>query len=87
MSRPRFLADNDLNDHIVTGLLRREPAIEFKRAREVGLHNRPDPDVLAYAAYQISGKPAACVMSSGTMRLTVSTGTAKPIPALAPEGL
>jgi predicted nuclease of predicted toxin-antitoxin system len=50
MSRPRFLADNDLNDHIVTGLLRREPAIEFKRAREVGLQNRPDPEVLEYAA-------------------------------------
>ena len=27
MSRPRFLADNDLNDAIAVGLLRREPAM------------------------------------------------------------
>jgi hypothetical protein len=26
MSRPRFLADNDLNERIITGFLRREPA-------------------------------------------------------------
>ena len=37
MSRPRFLADNDLNDAIVLGVLRREPAIEFKRLRDLGL--------------------------------------------------
>jgi hypothetical protein len=28
MSRPRFLADNDLNEHIVDGVLRREPTLE-----------------------------------------------------------
>lgn len=37
MSRPRFLADNDLNDAIVLGVLRRAPAIEFKRLRDRGL--------------------------------------------------
>jgi len=26
MSRPRYLADNDLNDAIVVGILRRDPA-------------------------------------------------------------
>jgi hypothetical protein len=31
MSRPGFLADHDLNEHIVHGALRREPAIEFIR--------------------------------------------------------
>ncbi len=50
MSRPRFLADHDLNEHIVDGVLRREPAVEFVRARDVGMHDRPDPDVLDYAA-------------------------------------
>jgi hypothetical protein len=50
MSRPRFLADHDLNEHILDGLLRREPAAEVIRARDVGLADRPDPDVLAYAA-------------------------------------
>lgn len=50
MSRPRFLADHDLNEHIVDGVLRREPALEFVRARDVGLSNRPDAEVLAFAA-------------------------------------
>lgn len=42
MSRPRFLADNDLNDAIVRGTLRRKPAIEFARLREFGLERLPD---------------------------------------------
>jgi hypothetical protein len=50
MSRPRFLADHDLNEHIIDGALRREPALEFIRAREVGLSARPDSEVLAFAA-------------------------------------
>lgn len=50
MSRPRFLADHDLNQRIIDGTLRREPAIEFIRARDVGLHNRSDPEGLEYAA-------------------------------------
>ena len=50
MSRPRFLADHDLNEHIVHGVGRREPAVEFLRARDVGLHERSDAEVLEYAA-------------------------------------
>jgi predicted nuclease of predicted toxin-antitoxin system len=49
MSRPRFLADHDLNEHIVDGVLRREPAAEFTRLRDVGLSDRPDSEVLAFA--------------------------------------
>jgi predicted nuclease of predicted toxin-antitoxin system len=52
MSRPRFLADHDLNEQIVDGLLRREPAIDIIRVREVGLRERPDDEVLKYAADQ-----------------------------------
>ena len=37
MSRPRYLADNDLNDSIVVGIRRREPAADFARA------SRPRP--------------------------------------------
>ena len=37
-------------DQIVTGVLRREPTIEFTRLREVGLAKTPDADVLSYAA-------------------------------------
>jgi len=52
MSRPRFLADHDLNEHIVTGVLRREPALEWVRVRAVGMNERADAEVLAYAADQ-----------------------------------
>jgi hypothetical protein len=50
MSRPRFLADHDFNEHIVRGAERLEPGIEFLRAREAGLEEWPDADILAYAA-------------------------------------
>jgi Domain of unknown function (DUF5615) len=50
MSRPRFLADQDFNEHIVVGVIRREPAIEFVRLRDVALARHPDTEVLAYAA-------------------------------------
>ncbi len=52
MSRPRFPADHDLNEHIIDGCLRREPALEFVRVRDFGLSDRPDPEVLAFAAVQ-----------------------------------
>jgi predicted nuclease of predicted toxin-antitoxin system len=52
MSRPRFLADNDLNVAIVRGTLRREPSVEFARLIEIGLERAPDLEVLRYAARQ-----------------------------------
>ncbi|MDQ3701286.1 MAG: DUF5615 family PIN-like protein [Chloroflexota bacterium] len=50
MSRPRFLADHDLNEHIIAGVRRRQAGVAFLRVRDVGLGDRPDPEVLAYAA-------------------------------------
>ena len=52
MSRPRFLADNDLKEQIIDGLLRREPAISIKHCREVGLRSKSDAEVLTYAHEQ-----------------------------------
>lgn len=49
MSRPRFLADHDLNEHIVAGVLRREPTIELTRVRDVGMAERSDEEILQYA--------------------------------------
>jgi hypothetical protein len=43
------LADHDLNEHIVAGVLRREPAVDFVRVREVGLSQQADEAVLEYA--------------------------------------
>src|SRR5262249_40552561 len=52
MSRPRFLADHDLNEHIAAGVLRREPALVWVRVRDVGLSEGREGEVLAYAADQ-----------------------------------
>ena len=52
MSRPRFLADHDLNEHIVQGVLRRESLVTFIRAREIGMSDRPDSELLEFAAQE-----------------------------------
>jgi hypothetical protein len=49
MSRPRFLADHDLNEHIVAGLLRRDPAAEFLRVRDLGMSRQADEAILESA--------------------------------------
>jgi hypothetical protein len=46
----RFLADACLHYGIVSGCLRREPAIDFLSANDANLAGIPDPDVLALAA-------------------------------------
>lgn len=50
MSRPRFVADHDLNERIVEGVLRHEPVAEFSLAREHGWHELPDDEFLTRAA-------------------------------------
>ena len=46
----RFQADSDLNEDIVTGVVRREPMIDFQTASEANLRGLMDPEVLALAA-------------------------------------
>ena len=46
----RFLADASLRDAIVSGCLRREPAVDFLSANDANLEGVPDPEVLALAA-------------------------------------
>jgi hypothetical protein len=46
----RFLADADLNRAIVTGVLRREPSVDFLTAQAAGLRGLSDLEVLALAA-------------------------------------
>lgn len=46
----RFLADADLNKAIVSGVLRREPLLDFLAAQAAGLRRMTDPEVLALAA-------------------------------------
>ena len=46
----RFLADQNFSRPILSGVKRREPAIDLVRVQDIGLKNHPDPDILAFAA-------------------------------------
>jgi hypothetical protein len=48
----RFLADASLHYAIVSGCLRREPAMDFLSANDANLQGVSDPEVLAFAAQQ-----------------------------------
>lgn len=48
----RYQADADLNQAIVTGVLRRESTIDFQTANAAGLEGVKDANVLAIAAKQ-----------------------------------
>lgn len=50
--KPRFQADNDLRSAIRTGVVRREPSVDFQSARAAHLDGVPDPEVLLRAAEQ-----------------------------------
>lgn len=46
----RFLADQNLNDDIISGVLRRLPEIDFETAYEADLEQASDAEVLSFAA-------------------------------------
>jgi hypothetical protein len=46
----RFLADVNLKQHILSGVLRQVPEMDFKTAHEANLHGLSDDQVLAIAA-------------------------------------
>ena len=47
----QFQADNDLDEDILRAAKRLQPAMDFQRAPELGLHTRiPDPEVLRLCA-------------------------------------
>jgi len=46
----RWLADENLNNDIVRGLLRRNPALDIVRVQDAGLSGMDDPSLLAWAA-------------------------------------
>jgi hypothetical protein len=49
MSRPRFLADEDLRDSIVSAVRRMAPAIEVTTVGEQGIGSASDEEVLDFA--------------------------------------
>jgi len=46
----RFLADENLDNRILAGLRRRQPAADILRVQDAGLIGAEDPEVLAWAA-------------------------------------
>jgi hypothetical protein len=48
----RLAADENFNNNIVRGLLRRKPDADFVRVQDVGLSGADDPTVLEWAAEQ-----------------------------------
>jgi hypothetical protein len=46
----RFAADENFNNDIVWGLLRRNPQLNIVRIQDAGLAGADDPTVLAWAA-------------------------------------
>ena len=46
----RFQAEADFNFDIVTGVIRREPQVDFQSAEAANLRRLSDPEVLAFAA-------------------------------------
>lgn len=43
----RFVADENFNNDVVRGLLRRQPELDIVRLQEVGLSGADDPAALA----------------------------------------
>ncbi len=50
--KARYQADADLNEDLVTGILRREPKVDFQTATAAALRLLSDLDVLTLAARQ-----------------------------------
>ncbi len=48
----RFAADENFNNDIVRGVLRRNPRIDIVRVQDVGLSNTDDPALLEWAAHE-----------------------------------
>jgi predicted nuclease of predicted toxin-antitoxin system len=46
----RLAADEDFNNRILRGLLRRNPELDIMRVQDAGLRGRGDDEVLAWAA-------------------------------------
>lgn len=46
----RLAADENFNNNVVRGLLRREPELDIVRVQDVGLSGADDPTVLEWAA-------------------------------------
>lgn len=42
--------DEDFNNRILDGLIRRNPALDIARVQDAGMNGKPDPEILEWAA-------------------------------------
>ena len=45
----RFLADEDFDGHVISGVRRRYPEVQIQTIQELGMSGTPDPDILEWA--------------------------------------
>ena len=50
-----LVADENFNNDILRGLLRRDPSLDIVRIQDIGLTHAPDPEVLEWAARENRG--------------------------------
>lgn len=75
----KFLADEDLRDSIIRGVLRRLPSIDLLRAQDLGLRTRRDEILLEFAATQariLISQDVSTMMGSAVSR--IKAGKAMP---------
>ena len=48
----RMAADEDFNNRILRGLIRRQPELDIVRVQEAGLSAKSDPEILEWAAME-----------------------------------
>ena len=56
----RLATDEDFNNRIVRGLLRRQPDLDLLRIQDAGLAGRDDEAVLAWAARRTNSNHPRC---------------------------
>jgi hypothetical protein len=77
----RFLADENFNQRIVRGLLRRAPELDVVTAQDVGLGGVLDPEVLEWAATN------SRVILTHDIRTLISDATARVVAGLPMPGV
>ena len=72
-------SDENFNNDIVRGLLRRNPGLDIARIQDVGLSGADDPTILEWAASRILSRPERSSKNpfrrSGILPNTMPTGT------------
>lgn len=70
----RFAADENFNNNIIRGVLRRKPELDIVRIQDAGLGGADDPTVLEWAADTLSNSPATFPLCATSPRPYIARG-------------